>query len=158
MDLFSRKGRDQLGDIPLDPTSGYFLSNRYSYLRNGASFRGKGMDFALNTINTQKLVRWQSNLLLSWAKDEVTSYDFTHPTRNFLSPNSPPALGKPVRRVYSYKWAGLNASNGDPMIAIGGQPSKDYVAIVNQTEIADLAFHEIGRASCRARVGQYVEI
>src|SRR3546814_6621653 len=27
------------------------------------------------------------------------------------------------------------------MIAIGGQPSKDYVAIVNQTELADLAFH-----------------
>src|SRR3546814_10886314 len=49
IDLFSKNGRDQLGDIPLDPTSGYFLSNRYSYLRKGASFRGNGMDFALNT-------------------------------------------------------------------------------------------------------------
>lgn len=140
LEYFAKKGTSQLGSVALDPTTGFFISNRYSYFLNSSAIAGHGFDVELNTINTKGLVGWQTRMLFSYAVDEVTGYQFQNPVNDYLSPNSPPLLGKPVLGIYSYKWAGLD-NNGDPMVYLNSAPSKDYAAIAAKATIKDLVYN-----------------
>ncbi|RKR83332.1 TonB-linked SusC/RagA family outer membrane protein [Mucilaginibacter gracilis] len=141
LEYYTKKGTDQLGSAPLDPTTGYFIDTRYSYSINGASIRGKGIDIELNTINTRGKVKWESRILFSYALDEVTKYQYESPLSDYFSPDSPPLVGRPVLGIYSYKWAGLDHATGDPIVYLNGVPSKDYTAIATTATMNDLIYN-----------------
>lgn len=140
-EYYWKNGTDQIGNAPLDPTTGYFLSNKYSYTRNNATIEGHGMDIELNSINTIGKIKWRSRFILSHTRDKVTNYEYQNPIVDYLNDYSSPLLGRPVYGIYSYKWAGLEPLTGDPMIYLDGVPSKDYSAIATKAGISDLVYH-----------------
>ena len=54
-------------------------------------------------------------------------------------------VGKPLFSVWSYRFAGLDPSNGDPIGILNGVPSKNYVAILANTNPDSLQYHGSGR-------------
>jgi len=141
LDFYTKKGTDQIGSVALDPTTGFFVSDRYSYSLNSSAISGHGVDIELNTVNVKGKIGWQTRLLFSYATDKVTKYQYTSPVSDYLSPNSPPLAGRPVLGIYSYKWAGLDPSTGDPMVYLNGAPSKDYAAIAANATVKDLVYN-----------------
>jgi TonB-linked SusC/RagA family outer membrane protein len=141
IDWFWKKGSDQLGSVALDPTTGFFVSNRYSYELNSSGFAGQGADIELNTRNTIGKVQWQTRLLFSYARDKVTQYQYQNPVSSYLAPDAPPLQGRPLQGIYSYKWAGLDPQTGDPMVYLKGMPSKDYAAIAATATVSDLVYN-----------------
>ncbi|MDO3641256.1 SusC/RagA family TonB-linked outer membrane protein [Mucilaginibacter sp. L3T2-6] len=141
LDYFTKKGTDQIGSVALDPTTGFFVSDRYSYSLNSSSIAGHGLDIELNTVNIKGAIGWQTRFLFSYVTDKVTKYQYTSPVSAYLSPNSPPLAGKPVLGIYSYKWAGLDPATGDPVVYLNGAPSKDYAAIAANATVKDLVYN-----------------
>jgi TonB-linked SusC/RagA family outer membrane protein len=140
IDYFTKKGTDQVGSVALDPTTGFFVSDRYSYSLNSSSIAGHGLDLELNTVNIKGVFGWQTHMLFSYAADKVTKYAYASPVSNYFSPNSPPLAGRPVLGIYSYRWAGLDGATGDPMVYLNGAPSKDYAAIATNATLKDLVY------------------
>lgn len=140
-DYFTKKGTDQIGSVALDPTTGFFVSNRYSYSLNSSAISGHGVDIELNSVNVKGKVGWQTRLLFSYVTDKVTKYQYTSPVSDYLSPSSPPVAGRPVLGIYSYRWGGLDPQTGDPMVYLNGAPSKDYAAIAANATVKDLVYN-----------------
>lgn len=141
LDYYTKKGTDQIGSVPLDPTTGFFVSDRYSYSLNSSAIGGHGFDIELNSINTRGRLGWQTRFLFSYASDKVTRYQYTSPVSDYLSPSSPPVAGRPVLGIYSYRWAGLDPQTGDPMVYLNGAPSRDYAAIAANATLKDLVYN-----------------
>ena len=53
--------------------------------------------------------------------------------------------GKPLFAIYSYRWAGLNPSNGNPQGFLNGSVSSDYNAIISNSKIDSLVYHGSAR-------------
>ncbi|HEY0895017.1 MAG TPA: SusC/RagA family TonB-linked outer membrane protein, partial [Sphingobacteriaceae bacterium] len=139
LEFYKKKGTDQIGTIPLDPTTGFFLADRYSTTRNGAAIRGSGFDAELTSRNTTGALKWQTTFLFSYTKDEVISYQFEHPIISYLISGSP-IEGRPVNSLYAYRWAGLDPQTGDPMAYIEGTARKDYASMFSAQTIEDVAW------------------
>jgi len=129
IEYFTKKGTDLIGNAPIAPSTGFT-----TFKGNVANMKGQGVDIVLSTHNlrTAKL-NWSSNLLFSYAADKVTSYnvkfsDFVMAQSGDGAGSSTtvfPLTGRPVYSIYSFKWAGLDAT-GDPQGYVNGQVSKDY--------------------------------
>ncbi|WP_448634124.1 hypothetical protein [Pedobacter panaciterrae] len=67
--------------------------------------------------------------------DWVTDYGVAEPASVYYvgTYSSVPTLNRPVYGIYSYKWAGLDPTNGDPRGYLNGEVSKDYKAILNSS-------------------------
>lgn len=134
MEYFMKKGIDLYGLTPIDYTTG--IGN--TVLKNSASMKGNGFDVELNTINTDKKIKWLTTLLFNLYKDKVTDY-YT----NIAKANSyiyganvytlSPLKGYPVYSVFSYRWAGLDAQTGNPMGYFNKQVSGNYNSIVTDS-------------------------
>lgn len=110
MEYYRKKGIDLIGTILADPTTGFG-----SYTGNRASIKGNGLDISLNSINTKGALQWSTNFIFSYNTDKVTKYESTLKTGSqYLS--GQPFVGKPLYSVFSYRWAGLNPTNGDPRV------------------------------------------
>ncbi len=138
IEYYRKYGRDILGDQEFPSNSGIrTLRGNYSKIN------GQGIDVSLSVQPLKGRLRWASSFLLSAANDRVTLYNVA-PTdsKYYLGPyNSIPVLEKPVFGVYSYQWAGLDSSNGDPIGFLNGKMSKDYASIFNTTSFADLKYN-----------------
>ena len=133
IDYFTKKNTDLIGEIIVDPTTGF-----ETYRGNFASTKGKGLDILLNTINIQTpKFTWSSQFLYSYAVDEVSEYDieptaiqlYTDRSINRYAPDYTPVVGRPLFGVYSHDWAGLDPDTGSPRGYLEGEPSMDYTAI-----------------------------
>ncbi|HEY4287944.1 MAG TPA: hypothetical protein VGN00_12655 [Puia sp.] len=126
IDLYAKWATNLLGMDSLAPSTGWT-----SIESNSASIRGTGLDFALYTDNIRGDLSWSTRVLLSLVKDKVIRYG--------NQPSSPvsyvqmgvPKVGKSPAELISYKWAGLDGSNGDPMGWLGKRKSNDYVKLQN---------------------------
>ena len=141
IELYFKKGKDLFGTDLLDYTGGAGSS----IIKNVASMKGYGLDIELNSINiTSKSVSWRTDINLSINKDKVVDYYLPNKQgSNFVARNIPSGLeGKPVFSIFSYKWAGLDPLNGDPLGYMNGSPSNNYVALTgSQTQVTDLFYH-----------------
>jgi TonB-linked outer membrane protein, SusC/RagA family len=144
IEYFNKTGRDLMGFSPLDPTTGM------SEIKgNVASMRGSGWDLTLNSLNINRRFKWNSTLLLSRAVDKVTSYEPEQTSAiNYVSDASinrfgmNPVVGRPVFGLYSFRWAGLDGQNGNPLGYLpDGTVSGDYGKILASTSVNDLVFH-----------------
>jgi TonB-linked SusC/RagA family outer membrane protein len=110
---YYKKGVNLIGPILIDPTRGI-----YEYTGNNADINGKGIDITLNSKNIESTtLKWYTNFLFSYNTDKVTSYgaaaDSTTSAAGIVS-GSYPVIGRPLYSLYSWKWAGLDPTNGDP--------------------------------------------
>ncbi|HLP37724.1 SusC/RagA family TonB-linked outer membrane protein [Lacibacter sp.] len=140
LEYFEKHSTDLISNLPLDPTTGFFVASRYSYVGNGASMQGRGVDMEINTINTTGLLQWHTTLLFSYANNRVTYYPFTQTPNSYFG-RGVPLEGKPLNGMYSYPWAGLNPQNGDPQFILNGVKTMNYDSVATNLRIEDLLFH-----------------
>lgn len=139
IDFFRKKGIDLFGTAPIDYTG----AGEATMVKNAATIRGYGWDFALNSINVQSAVQWTTNLNLSINKETVVDYYLPDPQIvNFTSggANISAIKGRPVYALYGYRWQGLDRATGDPQGFADGHVSKDYSAIMGSTNLNDLVY------------------
>ncbi|HXO75188.1 MAG TPA: hypothetical protein VN824_08145, partial [Puia sp.] len=139
VDYYIKKGRDLISPAPVDLTTGFTLL----YINSGKT-RGQGLDLQLSSRNLTGAFGWNTTLLFSWNRSKVVDYYNNISTGSFyvsdgLAVN--PVPGRDVYGLYSYRWAGLDGQTGDPQGYLNGQVSKDYSALVNNSQLADLKYN-----------------
>ncbi|SEO79464.1 SusC/RagA family TonB-linked outer membrane protein [Mucilaginibacter sp. OK283] len=141
VEYYHKKASDLIGRQPIDQTVGIpdgFIT------RNVADMNANGIDIQLNGKIVDRLFKWTTGLLFNYNKDKVTQYNNSSTIGSFFINGGlgiAPVVGRPVSSIFSFKWAGLDSQTGDPMGIVNGQPSKDYSAIVYQTELKDLQYN-----------------
>ncbi|MCX2584337.1 SusC/RagA family TonB-linked outer membrane protein [Pedobacter sp. MR22-3] len=140
LDYYVKKSDDLIGTESIDITAG--IGSRVT--RNTAAITVKGLDIELSALNTVGKLRWQTNFFVNFYKDRVDKYylnnDYGY---NYVNGNSNVSgiIGQPAYSVLSYKWAGLNPKNGNPMGFVNDAISEDYQTITGtKSMITDLAY------------------
>lgn len=142
VDVFFKRGIDLFGSSPLAPASGW-----QEFFGNTASTKGNGVDINITSRNIYgEKFKWTSTFLMGYVKDRVTKYNVKSSVIGLIQRGAPqndvvPLEGALVFGVYSYRWAGLDPSNGDPMGYVGNKPSKDYSAIMSNNSFDSLHFN-----------------
>jgi len=137
IEYYRKTGIDLIGDQSFPPSSGV-SSNK----TNSADIKGKGFDIVINTKNlVGHKFRWSSSFLFSYSKDWVTDYKSTITNvGTYITGALNPIVGRPITALYSYKWGGLDPTNGDPQGYIDGQLSKNYSALINSSNLNDMVY------------------
>lgn len=140
VEFFRKKAIDLIGNISVPSSSGL-----ESYMGNTATISGKGLDLTLNSKNTSGRIIWRTHLLFSHISEKVAKYENVSHAQNYVrfggGGNSYPLEGKPLYALYTYKWAGLDPSTGDPMGYVNGKASTNYSAVMSGTTIENMVFH-----------------
>lgn len=144
IEYYFKKGLDLIQRIPLAPQTGFGFANL-----NSASTLTKGFDITISAKLVEKPFSWNSTLLFSTLNDKVTDIELQSNTNTTLMlKDSYQALlyvrGKPLRGILSYRWAGLDPENGNPLGYVKGQKSNDYAAILSNNNPDSLVFHGSG--------------
>ena len=143
IEYFSKKGIDLIGSIPYAPSTGVT-----TFRGNTASTLTRGLDLTLRSTLVDKGVRWTSEFFLTTLKEEVLDYELQAAVASYLqngagAQNFPPVplTGNPLFAVYSYQFAGLDPTTGDPMGFLDAEPSSNYSAVMNAVTPESLVFH-----------------
>lgn len=139
IEYYHKTAKDLLGQAPADPTTG--LSNESGesfFYGNVAAMKGSGIDVNIISKNITGVFNWQTDWLFSYAASKITKYLLPAGSASVsnLQTNSfyiNPVAGRPVYSVYSYEWAGLDGSTGDPLGMLQGKSTTDYNAIMQQS-------------------------
>lgn len=141
IEYYSRKAIDIIGGVPLDITTGYTSLNT-----NSAAMKGNGFDISISSRNIRtKSFKWMSDLNFSTSKTKVTKILQPTNTKNSgyrSDGNLIQAIeGYTPYLLVSYKWAGLDPTNGDPQGVLNGKVSKNYDSIVSFSPFTDQMIH-----------------
>lgn len=141
IEYYTKRGVDLFGTSPMDYTAGI---GTY-IMKNVASMKGSGLDFNISSQNLIGTFQWNSHLLLSYNRDEITDYYLTNTNgNNFVgTPLKISGLeGKPVYSMLSYNWAGLSPEDGRPLGYLDGEISDNYSLLTGTgTQLEDLHYH-----------------
>ncbi len=149
IDVYHKLASDLIEDALLPPSSGF-----KTFKGNAASLQTKGVDFILNSEPVRGKFGWTTQWLLSLQRDKVVHFDTDYSPlalARFDQTSEPavqgvfPVIGNPLFGVYSYRFAGLDPANGDPVGYLNGEKSKDYTAILNSLSLEDIVFHGSSR-------------
>jgi TonB-linked SusC/RagA family outer membrane protein len=111
VDFYTKKTRDLLLNIPVPETSGYS-----SQMKNIGSVQNKGFELVINTNNLTGNFYWNTNLNLSYNKNEVTSLgDQTIIDQGSARYMNVVMVGQPIGVFYGAEYAGVDPSNGDAL-------------------------------------------
>ncbi|MCU1483192.1 MAG: hypothetical protein JWQ19_3978 [Subtercola sp.] len=141
LEYYLKKETDLLGFKNFPTNTGItLLEGNYS------DMRGQGFDLSVTTKNLTGLFKWTTTVLFSHAADKVTRYDVVPNAITLAGSDgngslAEPNLGKPVFGVYSYKWGGLNPTNGNPTGFLNGAKSEDYANIIQNTPVSSLIYN-----------------
>ncbi|MDB5151445.1 MAG: SusC/RagA family TonB-linked outer membrane protein, partial [Mucilaginibacter sp.] len=141
VEFYSKKSTDLIARQPIDPTVGIPSGLVF---RNVADMLTRGVDIQLNTRNLTGPFKWQTGILFNYNRDEVTAYNTNGASGGnyvFGGYGISPVQGKPIYSISSFKWAGLDPANGNPVGIVNGQRSEDYSAIVYKTPISGLDYN-----------------
>lgn len=147
IEYYRKNSKDLIGDAPIDGTTGVIglTDGTGKYRGNVASLRAEGVDVALNIKSFDRDFKWTTNVLFSYNAEKVTKYNFKPSVGSIFTQGIiSPIEGKPVFSIFSYKWAGLDPSTGDPQGLANGQVSKDYALLTNPA-IDGLVYNGNGR-------------
>lgn len=144
LEFYSKRGMDLIGEYEVDPASGFF-----SIIANNAETKTHGIDLVLGAIWLKGSFSWRSDLFYSKVKEEVVQVDLTQNAgsllNSFYNATPFPVIGKPLFAVYSYEWGGLNPDTGDPLGVLDGEPSEEYLSIINSATPENLLYHGSAR-------------
>ena len=137
-EVYRKNSNDIIANERLAPSVGIF-----SYPLNSAALRINGFDFQLNST---RLKLWMFNLNsmlgLSYAKTKATKYAtlVRYKAQDFIDYGFNTTAGQILYGLSSFKWAGLDPSNGDPQGILNGSVSKNYDAIFDDS-VGNQVFH-----------------
>lgn len=135
MDYYTKRSTDVLGNMDIDPFKGVSPA-----LVNQASIGNKGMEFMLNAdwLRRRKL-NWNSGLVVSYNKSKVLdayvlkpvipefSWQVALPTASSQAIIAAAAAGymkgEPVGNIYTYRYAGVNATGTALFYNSKGEPA-----------------------------------
>lgn len=127
IEWYYKQVTDMYGPSPIDATTGL---NGSTIIKNIGSLKGNGIDIQINTVNIDKAFRWTTDFIFNSYNDKITRYyDPSMLKPSGLVGNGGGIEGYPSFYLSVYRWAGLDASNGDPMGYLNGQVSKNWAAI-----------------------------
>lgn len=144
VEWYQKNGSDLFGDFPVPPSTGV------SQLRgNFAATQTRGVDIQLNSRNVvANSFQWDTRFFLSTVSEKVTQYDREADVINFMAYfGTVPVEGRPLFGVYSYPWAGLDPSTGDPRGLLDGEPSTDYLSVLLEATPETITYHGPSRPS-----------
>jgi TonB-linked SusC/RagA family outer membrane protein len=146
IDVFKKKSNNLIWDAPIDPTTG-----RASVKSNSASMIGKGIEAKISSTNIKGWFEWRSELGFSHIINTVTNYAAADVLDKLFTGSSLISSGLTILgfrksspyAIYSYNFAGLDPSTGDPLGYLGKSVSKDYTAIFDQffSDTANIKYH-----------------
>ncbi|OXB17403.1 SusC/RagA family TonB-linked outer membrane protein [Flavobacterium reichenbachii] len=103
-DLYYKKSKDILTNLPYNPTYGW------SYLNyNTATLEGHGIDLNLSGTIINSGFKWNSSFTFAYNTNEVTDSRFKATATNQYFGSSP-IVGTALTTIYAYNWAGLDAT------------------------------------------------
>lgn len=152
IEWYSKKGQDLLQNQEL-PTYTGFRTLR----ANGAETITKGIEAQINAKVLTSKLKWNINFLVNTLHDRVVTFDNKFlPTQLVRAGggNLVAQVGKPLFSVWSYRFAGIDPSNGDPIGILNGEESKNYTAILANTNPDSLQFHGSGRPTFYGAIRQ----
>ena len=120
----------------VQPTSLASQTGFTSYYANTGSTKTNGIDANLNFKIVDRAFKWDANLIYSLTKDKIVRYDPIYTSIGTMGG----VVGKPLSALFTYKWAGLNPENGNPIGYIDGEKSEDYATIVNRVGQSDIVY------------------
>ncbi|MBS1495312.1 MAG: TonB-dependent receptor [Bacteroidetes bacterium] len=126
VDVFSKKTKDLLLDIPVPATNGFS-----TITKNIGDMNNKGIEVTLNGNILVGLFKWNVSINVSTYKNEVT---------RLVAPVPPGgrtlgrlAVGAPFGQFYGVKFLGADPANGDALFADkDGKPTNDYSLAVER--------------------------
>jgi TonB-linked SusC/RagA family outer membrane protein len=139
IEYFDKRGMDLIESANVAPQTGYV-----NIRKNTASTKTTGFDIVLKGKILNEGLKWESTLLFSQLKDKIISYDLKPDASSVILRTATGLLyvqGKPIRGLLSYKWAGLDPTNGAPRGYLKGNVSTDYTGIINNFNPDSLVFH-----------------
>jgi TonB-dependent starch-binding outer membrane protein SusC len=136
LELFQKDGQELIQPIPIPYSTGFS-----SFTGNAANTRTRGIDVALNGNVVTNSIRWNPVFLFSFITDKVLKYDVVQTATTTRQTAGNPLQGYAMRSIFSYKWAGIDAVNGDPLGVLNKVPSNNYTAILNNYNPDSLVFH-----------------
>src|SRR5690606_2037055 len=139
IEYYIKTASDLIYLVTADPTSGF-----NSFARNSAAIRNHGIDASLQGQAGRRAVRWEGNLLLSYNSNKLTDYYYEPWTYSNLvgtGTGISPFVGRTPYALVSYRFAGLDPENGDPLGYLDGEESKDYNNITRNATERDVVFH-----------------
>lgn len=112
-DLYYKRTTDLLLNAPVPYTSGF----AYSYFNVG-TLENKGVEIAVNTVNTNKTVKWNSSFNIAFNQNKVLSLNSDEgiPADPLLGINGWASInaGSPIGTIYGYKTDGIVQLDEDP--------------------------------------------
>ncbi len=134
LEYYRKKSKNLLFPKPIDPTTGVAIIQS-----NYAEMIGKGVEFTLTSRNIKGKFVWTTELGFTYNTNEVTDYDITLDkalrTSAVTESNSlfiTGRRGKSPYPIFSYKFAGLDGTTGDPIGYLGKNTSTNYEAILTE--------------------------
>ena len=146
IEYYAKKSSDLIGDDYLAPSSGIITTPggtaANSKKVNYANMKTEGFDFRINTKNLTGELSWNSTILLSTVKNEVTNV-FVNPgrrTQEYFGGSAavPPVTGVSRDMIYATPWLGLDPETGMPIMFLNGEKSVDYTKYINTMTKEDL--------------------
>lgn len=129
IEYYDKKSTDLLSNDPMDITTGYT-----SIVRNVAKLGGQGLDFRISTGYAIGGANARSAVNFSYNQTRVQDFYGTSALGNIIVQDGGksinPVLDRPLYPIYSYKFAGLDPQNGDPLGIYNKEPSKNYSMMV----------------------------
>ncbi len=130
IEYYLKKSADVIGAEPMDPTSGISALST-----NSANLTGQGVDISINSNNIHTdHFSWQSSFNFNYATYKVTKYlkpvvgvDAGLAVSGY---SILPVVGYNPYSLISYRFTGLDPTNGDPIGYLNGKDSKKYDSIV----------------------------
>lgn len=143
IEYYVKKASDLIGEKIMAPSSGIIpgisllIVNQINY----ANMRTNGVDVQLSTENLTGAFKWESHMLFSYVKNTITNYndDSSMPISFYFNNNAPLQTGKSRDVNYWMPWAGLNPTNGKPLIPEQEPlPTENYRAYLEGYKPANL--------------------
>lgn len=144
LEYYLKDARDLIGEFSLPAATG-----QTSLRGNFASSQVRGADINLSANWLKGEVKWTSHLIYSAVREKVTDFEQIPTVSNLLSIASTsmpyPYVGRPLFGIYSYDWAGLDPTTGDPMGFLDGEASSNYLEMARAATIENLRYHGSAR-------------
>ncbi len=111
IDVYLKKTKDLLLDVPVPGTSGFSVQTR-----NAGEVENKGIEFVLNSNNLTGKFQWTTSLNFARNKNKVVALaeeqDLTNVTTVAMNVVK---VGHPVGAFYGAEYAGVDPANGDAL-------------------------------------------
>lgn len=126
IEYYKKKSLNLINGVNLDPVTGFSTSQK-----NSASIGGDGVDITINTINIDGKFKWKSLVLFSYISYKVLKNLNPPSTIGLVSDGHIifPVVGYNPYTISSYKFAGLDPQNGDPIGYANEEKTKNYYSI-----------------------------